>query len=175
MESAPHYDAGRTPQSCEIAGGANRQRPIVRAHDGGPGNDRRDTGGGDHPYFFLAAVFWVNVLAFFNIAAILVAMVKIASALDASRMMTLQLPTALYVAVACAAPVTPWLLRRLGPRRRLLASIAGLAVTTLAAAFCTSIWPLLVILFLHGLFSAPVSPATQAAVTQRLAPCCLAS
>lgn len=121
------------------------------------------------PYLFLAAVFWVNVLAFFNMAAILVAMVKIAEALDASATMTLQLPTALYVAVACAAPVTPWLLRRLGARRLLLASIAGLAVTSLAAALCTSIWPLLVILFLHGLFSAPVSPATQAAVTQRLA------
>jgi len=121
------------------------------------------------PYAFLAAVFAVNVLAFFNMAGILVAMVRIAAALDTTPMMTLQLPTALYVAVACAEPATPWLLRRLGARRLLLASIAGMSATTLAAALSDSFWPLLVALFLHGLFSAPVSPATQAAVSQRMA------
>ena len=120
------------------------------------------------PVVFLATIFTVNVLAFFNMVGILVAMVSIAAALDAPRQLTLQLPTALYIAVACAAPATPWLLDRLGARRLLLASIAGMSVTTLSAALSDSFWPLLAILFVHGLFCAPVSPATQAAVSQRM-------
>ena len=120
------------------------------------------------PIAFLVTIFTVNVLAFFNMVGILVAMVSIAAALDAPRHLTLQLPTALYIAVACAAPATPWLLDRLGARRLLLASIAGMSLTTLAAALTASFWPLLAILFAHGLFCAPVSPATQAAVSQRM-------
>jgi len=120
------------------------------------------------PLAFLGAVFWINLLAFLNFSSVFVAMNQIGSALDAPESMTLQLPTALYAAIACAAPATPYLLLRLGPRRLLLGAMIGLSATTVLASLCQTFWQLVVVLFLHGMFCAPISPATQAAVKERL-------
>jgi MFS family permease len=120
------------------------------------------------PLGFLATIFIINVAGYMNFASVFVAMVQIGKALDAPVSMALQLPTALYVATACAAPMTPFLLRRLGPRWLLLFSILGLCATTILASLCQTFWQLIVVLFVHGLFYAPLSPATQAAVKETL-------
>ncbi len=120
------------------------------------------------PYAFLTTIFAVNLLAFLNFVGIFVAMVSIAEELDAPTFLALQLPVALYVAVACAAPATPWLLQRFGARRLLLYAITGMLATTVAAAVSENFWLLLVILFIHGLFCAPISPASQSAVSERM-------
>ncbi len=117
---------------------------------------------------FLATIFIINLLAFLNFSSVFVAMVEIGKALEAPENLVLQLPTALYAAIACAAPMTPYLLRRLGTRRLLVLAVVGLCVTTVMASLCQTFWQLIVVLFLHGLFCAPLSPATQAAVKETL-------
>lgn len=116
------------------------------------------------PLGFLATVFVANLLALTNFSVMVVAMVPIDAALGAPEHMTLQLPCAIFAAMVCAAPVTPYLLRRWGTRRLLLTSIIGLAVTTALAALCTNIWQLMLAMFFSGLASAPVVSSTQAAV-----------
>ncbi|MBT6202361.1 MAG: MFS transporter [Rhodospirillaceae bacterium] len=120
------------------------------------------------PLAFLATIFWVNLLAFLNFSSVFVAMVEIGHAIKAPDTMILQLPTALYAAIACAAPATPYLLQRLGPRRLLMFSMIGLSATTVLASQCQNFWQLMAVLFLHGLFCAPISPATQAAVKDNI-------
>ena len=117
---------------------------------------------------FLATIFTINLLAFLNFSSVFVAMVQIGTALDAPESLILQLPTSLYAAIAFAAPMTPYLLRRLGARRMLILAIVGLCVTTVLASLCQTFWQLIVVLFVHGLFCAPLSPATQAAVKETL-------
>ena len=72
------------------------------------------------------------------------------------------------MAIACAAPATPFLLLRLGARRLLICAMIGLLATTVLASLCQTFWQLAIVLFLHGVFVAPISPATQAAVKERL-------
>lgn len=120
------------------------------------------------PLGFLATVFVANLLALMNFSVVVVAMVPIDAALDAPEHMTLQLPCALFAAMVCAAPVTPYLLRRWGTRRVLLMSVIGLAVTTTLASLCNNIWQLALVMFFSGLASAPVVSSTQAAVDMHM-------
>ncbi|MGY8995033.1 MAG: MFS transporter, partial [Alphaproteobacteria bacterium] len=120
------------------------------------------------PVGFLATIFTINMLALLNFSSVFVAMIKIGKALDAPEILILQLPTSLFAAIACAAPMTPYLLHRLGARRLLTFAVIGLCVTTVLASLCQTFWQLIVVLFIHGLFCAPLSPATQAAVKETL-------
>jgi MFS family permease len=124
---------------------------------------------GQLPLGFLFTVFVANLLAFLNFSIVIVAMVPINKAFGAPEYMTLQLPCALFGAMVCAVPVTPFLLRRWGTRRLLLMAVIGLAVTTSLAALSATMWQLALVLFLNGLASAPVAPATQTAVNARMA------
>jgi len=118
---------------------------------------------------FLAAVFAVNLLAFLNVSAMFVAMADIGKALGTPEALVPLLPTSLYAAVVCVAPATPFLLARLGPRRLLLLAIAGTSATTALAFVTPGFWGLVAALFAHGLFCAPIVPATQAVTGQRFA------
>lgn len=116
------------------------------------------------PLGFLATVFVANFLALLNLSMVVIAMMPIDKALGAPEHLTLQLPCALFGAMVCAAPVAPFLLRRWGTRRLLLAAVTGLAVTSALAALSTNIWQLTMVLFLSGLASAPVASATLVGV-----------
>ena len=116
------------------------------------------------PLGFLATVFVANFLALLNLSMVVIAMMPIDRALGAPEHLTLQLPCALFGAMVCAAPVAPFLLRRWGTRRLLLAAVTGLAVTSALAALSTNIWQLTMVLFLSGLASAPVASATLVGV-----------
>ena len=82
------------------------------------------------PLGFLATVFAANFLALLNLSMVVVAMMPIDRALGAPQHLTLQLPCALFGAMVCAAPVTPYLLRRWGTQPVLLTAVTGLAVTS---------------------------------------------
>ena len=120
------------------------------------------------PLGFLAAVFAANFLALLNFSMVVVAMMPIDRALGAPLHMTLQLPCALFGAMVCAAPVTPYLLDRWGTRPVLLAAVTGLAVSSALAGLSSNIWQLSTVLFLSGLASAPIMAATQAEVDRHV-------
>ncbi|HEV7734033.1 MAG TPA: MFS transporter, partial [Candidatus Binatia bacterium] len=106
----------------------------------------------------------VNMLTTLNIAAVGVTLPAIGAALGVSPAQVMWLADAYLIATVCATPLTAFLLQRLGPRRLLVVCIAGTIVASGLAAVTRGLLPLVGLLFVQGLFAAPLLPTTQTLV-----------
>jgi DHA2 family multidrug resistance protein len=102
-----------------------------------------------------------------NLAAVGVALPALATDLQVSPDRTLWLADAFLIATVCATPMTAFLLQRVGARRLLVACVAATIGASALAALAGSFPLLLALLFLQGLFAAPLLPATQTIAVDR--------
>ncbi len=109
----------------------------------------------------------VNMLTTLNIAAVGVTLPAIGVALGVSPAEVMWLADAYLIATVCTTPLTAFLMERFGPRRLLVACIAGTIVASGLAAMARGLLPLVGLLFVLGLFAAPLLPATQTLVVAR--------
>lgn len=114
-----------------------------------------------------ALIVLVNMVACGNLAAIGVALPALASGLDVPPGQALWLADAYLVASVCVTPMTPFLLERLGTRRLLLICVVGTMAASALAAVAHALAPLVGVVFVQGLFAAPLLPATQTIAVDR--------
>jgi len=114
--------------------------------------------------FALLATVLGNAAAAVTYAALPVALTAYGTALDVAAVEEVWIPDSFLLAVVCVTPLTSWLIATWGARRLLYAALAGVALSTAVTALSSSFTLILALLFVQGLFAAPVPPATQALV-----------
>jgi len=72
--------------------------------------------------------------------------------------------TAYLVSNVIIIPLTPWLAERFGRRQYLTGSIIGFTVASVACGFSTSIWLLIAMRFVQGIFGGGLIATTQSAL-----------
>jgi len=118
----------------------------------------------------MLAVLLANGAAAIAYAALTVALADIATSLGVGEIEEVWLPDSFLVAVVCVTPLTAYLVRKLGGRRLLYVAISGLVASAVGTAAAPGAGALVALLFVQGLFAAPIPPATQAFVVAVIPP-----
>lgn len=105
-----------------------------------------------------------NAAAAVTYSALPLALTELVADLTVASPEEIWMPDSFLLAVMCVTPLTFWLVGRLGIQRLLRVTLAGLVVATAATALSSSLPLLIGLLFLQGLFAAPIPPATQVLV-----------
>lgn len=112
----------------------------------------------------LVATVLGNAAAAVTYSALPLALTEVVADLTVASAEEIWMPDSFLLAVMCVTPLTFWLVGRLGIQRLLRVTLAGLVVATAATALSSSLPLLIGLLFLQGLFAAPIPPATQVLV-----------
>jgi MFS family permease len=105
-----------------------------------------------------------NAAAAVTYSALPLALTELVAELTVGSAEEIWMPDSFLLAVMCVTPLTYWLIGVLGVRRLLQITLAGLVVSTAVTALSSSLPLLIGLLFLQGLFAAPIPPATQVLV-----------
>lgn len=114
--------------------------------------------------FALLTAVLANATAAVTYSAVSVALVDIGRSLGVASVEEIWVPDSFLLAVVCVTPLTSYLIRRFGVDRLLAVGILGVMASSVAAAASSGLGAVVALLFVQGLFAAPIPPATQALV-----------